>query len=112
MTTSSGPARTSATSAGSSTSGGPNSRITTARTPGLLQRKRFFPGNEPKGVHRAAQRAEVLGPSPDAGPARRPMPADAAPAYRSGETARRGGGHAGHGGRTVRRAAGTDRAPG
>src|SRR5690242_9227536 len=36
MTTSSGPARTSATSAGSSTSGGPNSRITTARTPGLL----------------------------------------------------------------------------
>ena len=38
MTTSSGPARTSATSAGSSTSGGPNSRITTARTPGLLHR--------------------------------------------------------------------------
>jgi len=31
-----GPARTSVASAGSSTSGGPNSRITTARTPGLL----------------------------------------------------------------------------
>ena len=34
---------------------------------------------------RAAQPAGVLGPSPDAGPARRPMPAAAAPAYRTGE---------------------------
>src|SRR5262249_28627996 len=39
ITASSGPARASATSAGSSTSGGPNSRITTARTPGLLREK-------------------------------------------------------------------------
>src|SRR5213076_1766649 len=43
MTTSSGPARTSATSAGSSTSGGPNSRIITARTPGLLYGTTLFP---------------------------------------------------------------------
>ena len=65
MTTSSGPACTSATSAGSSTSGGPNSRITTARTPGLLCRNDCV-RNEPKGPRRAAQRATVLGPSPHA----------------------------------------------
>src|SRR6185437_4731545 len=46
------------------------------------------PANEPKGVYRSAQRAGVLGPSPNAGPARRPMPAGAAPAYRNGETDR------------------------
>jgi len=50
MTTSSGPARTSATSAGSSTSGGPNSLIITARTPGLLHRNDSS-RNEPRSGH-------------------------------------------------------------
>jgi hypothetical protein len=61
MTTSSGPARTSATSAGSSTSGGPNSRITTARTPGLLHRNdavRYEPIVAAP-LSRRARRAEV-----------------------------------------------------